>query len=203
MKPHRLILTILGILVWGATSGTSMLAAEETNERSQTGYERFRTVAERNIFNGKRSGRSSRGSRETRRPTQVETIALVGTMSYEKGHFAFFEGSGTQYRLALKPDETIAGFKLMDIATRGVKLDGKGQKLDLRVGSQLRREDGQEWKVTAQGELPTGSTANSSISKADGDKESSSTDSESAGTSGDSMNETLKRLLEQREKETK
>src|SRR5262245_38315845 len=52
----------------------------------------FRIVSERNIFNANRSGGTVR-STSSRRPVRVETFALVGTMAYEKGVFAFFEGS--------------------------------------------------------------------------------------------------------------
>jgi len=33
-------------------------------------------------------------------------------MSYEKGPFAFFEGSSSEFQKVLKQDDTIAGFKI-------------------------------------------------------------------------------------------
>ena len=46
---------------------------------------------------------------------QIDFFVLVGTMSYEKGFFAFFDGSHSDYKRVLKREETIAGFKVAAI----------------------------------------------------------------------------------------
>ena len=49
-------------------------------------------------------------------------MTLVGTMTYEKGTFAFFDGSSSEYRKALKRAGIIAGYKLTSIAANSVEL---------------------------------------------------------------------------------
>ncbi len=116
-------------------------------------FSAFRIVTERNIFDAKRSGRSSRSGGERRRVARVDTVALVGTLSYEKGDYAFFDGSSSEYRKALKPGATIAGYTLEQVLPNRVKLTRSGASnapVELKVGLQLRREDDGEWQVTAR-----------------------------------------------------
>jgi hypothetical protein len=77
----------------------------------------------------------------------VETAALSGTMKYGQGEFAFFEGSSSEYTKTLKAEGTIAGFKVLNVASGGVKLEAGTNTIDLPVGYQLRRVDGGEWLV--------------------------------------------------------
>src|SRR6185295_14407327 len=103
------------------------LIAESTNNHAATngppprvesssqgiGESVFRIIADRNIFNANRSGGQVR--LESRRPTQVESFTLVGTMAYDKGTFAFFEGSSSEFTKAMKANSVIAVHKLVDI----------------------------------------------------------------------------------------
>ena len=178
----------------------------------------FRMVSERNIFNANRIGSTVRSS-STRRPTRVETFALVGTMAYEKGVFAFFEGSSSEFTKALKPDGLIAGHKVVDILANGVKLEMDGQVMELAIGSGMRREDQGAWKIS---EVTV--SENNAVSPSDGGSRnsrngrsrrgndsssdrstvagSSSPDTGSSAPNAD-QSEILKRLMERREKENK
>src|SRR5262245_20185027 len=94
----------------GATSGLTL--------------ESFHIIHDRNIFNPNRSGRSPEREytrREERRP-RAESFALVGTLSYEKGFFAFFDGSSSDYRRVLKASDTIAGFTVAEVTPQQVTL---------------------------------------------------------------------------------
>ena len=62
-------------------------------------------------------------------------------MTYEKGTFAFFDGTSSEYKKALKLADAIAGYKVTNIAPNGVKLASGTNELDLSVGAQLRREE--------------------------------------------------------------
>ncbi|HOA60143.1 MAG: hypothetical protein KA191_04665 [Verrucomicrobia bacterium] len=203
MKALQAISMSVGILALIAWGGPGLQAAEESGASSQDNYEGFRIISERNIFNANRSGRAPR-RRETPRPSRVDTVALLGTMSYEKGQFAFFDGSDPSYRATLKPGGTIADLKVLDIGANHVRLDVQGNRLDLKVGSQLRREDGGEWKVAARDESPGGWTARPAAASSDSASgrptESSRTESGSSSSSSDTS-EALKRLLEKRERE--
>jgi len=188
----------LTLLVWMVpmvqAQVTNSTVGSQTNLSSRLDYSAFRIISDRNIFNPARSSRSARSGGETPRPAKVDSFTLVGTMAYEKGRFAFFDGSGSEFRKVLKPDGVIAGYKILDIAPGNVKLGRDGRELELRVGTQMRRQEEGEWQQSAQaGSSPgPGRTASSSGS-----------DSSAAGASGSGGedNEVLKRLLQKREAE--
>jgi len=48
----------------------------------------------------------------------------------------------------LKPEDTIAGFKVVAIETSHVKLASPTNEIELRVGMQLRREEEGEWQLS-------------------------------------------------------
>jgi hypothetical protein len=113
-------LAVISLVLYMLTPATNLDAASTpaTNSSSGLDFSTFKIITDRNIFNPRRSARSVTRS-ETRRTStpKVDSFALVGTMSYEKGPFAFFEGSQSEYRKALKPEDTIAGFKVAEIQT--------------------------------------------------------------------------------------
>lgn len=173
----------------------------------------FRIVSERNIFNANRSGGSVRVT-SSRRPSRVESFTLVGTLAYEKGDFAFFQGSNSELTKALKPEGVIAGHKLVDILADSVKLEADGKVQDLAVGSSMRREDEGTWKP---GEGVASSSGDSSrreeeppsssrgrddrVSRYDSRERPSSSSSTPSSVSSADQADALKRLLERREKE--
>jgi len=184
----------------------------------------FGIISERNVFNASRTGTLRLNSR---RSSVVETFTLVGTLAYEKGAFAFFEGSSSDFTKALKPAGIIAGHKLVDIYANSVKLDVDGREIELPVGSQMRREDEGTWQVAEAHGGGYGAASNgdgdsssrysrsdrghdSSRSRRDGGSSSArgeSAESRSpapAPTSSSNVNqdEILKRLMERREKES-
>ncbi len=178
----------------------------------------FRIIAERNIFNANRSGGTVRPPTPTRRPATVEVFALVGTMTYEKGTFAFFEGSRSDYTKVLKADGIIAGHKVVEIQANGVKLDFGGKELELPVGSQMRREDEGAWQISeARGGIamvagnasdPSGRSGRSDRSgdssrprRGDG-SDSGSRPTTTTPTSSADEEATLRRLMERRERES-
>ncbi len=122
-------------------------AAQTTNVTNNLDFSTFKIITDRNIFNPRRSARYTPRT-ETRRATpRVESFALLGTMSYEKGPFAFFDGTSSDYRKAVKPDETIAGYKVTGIEPAFVKLRSPTNEMELRVGMQLSREEGGAWRM--------------------------------------------------------
>jgi hypothetical protein len=185
MKPAFLQLLFACLL---AASGAS-----ETNSAARFDFPSFRIIAERNIFNPNRSGRSDRTTRrdpEADRRARAETFALLGTMSYEKGRFAFFDGTGSQYRKVLQPADTIAGFKIADVAPTCVKLEStNGQILELCVGMQMKHREEEGWQLAGMADSSEGSRS--------GTNSGGSTGSASAGES----EEVLKKLMAQREQE--
>lgn len=152
-----------------------------------TDFAAFKIITDRNIFSPNRTTPSSRG--ETPREPKIENFSLVGTMSYDKGDFAFFDGSGSEYRKALKVADTIGGHKIVSITADEVVVEAGEKRLTLKMGSQLRRVDEGPWELR-----------NSSVvaaAKATEAGSSAGSDSETGGSDDD----VLKRLLKKREQE--
>jgi len=149
------LLLVLGL--WSVDCGLRTAPAQPTNEPGRPDYSAFNLITDRNIFNQRRSGRQARGSRrETRNSARGDYFALAGTMSYEKGTFAFFEGTSSEYKKVLKPAETIAGYTVTAITPAYVKLASSSNEVKLPVGMQLRREESGDWHLSERAELPAG-----------------------------------------------
>lgn len=169
----------------------ALQAAEtDTNATSRLDFSAYRIIAERNIFNTNRSARVSRNNRPVERPKTVQSFSLVGTMSYEKGSFAFFDGTSADYRKVGSIQDRLAGFTIEEIRPKGVKLSDGTNQFDMLIGMQMRREDEAPWKLIATSETPPPARA-----------EEASTSS--ASSSDSSISEILRRLKEKREKEMK
>ena len=126
--------------------------AQSTNTVTPPDYQSFKIIADRNIFDPNRSSRSSRTRTEGPQPARVESFALVGTMSYQNGTYAFFDGTGSSYRKAVKTGDTIAGHKVADISADRVTLEANGQQIELSVGVQMKKQDEGEWQLAGRAE---------------------------------------------------
>ena len=160
--------------------------AQETNRPVAAGpaeADAFRIISQRNIFDPNRSAVRA----ESRAPTStvVETFALVGTLSYGKGDFAFFDGTASDYRKALGTTGTVAGFTVAAITATGVTMVAGDRRTEMKVGAQMRRdgdgawqmETGVEWRAAAPTTAP-------------------------AASAGEA-NDVLRKLMQQREQELK
>lgn len=175
------------------------LAAESTNAPAKLppapDYSTFRIVSERNIFNASRSGQSRRTER--RRPNRVDSFGLVGILEYDKGRFAFFDGTSPEYRKAVRAKGSIAGYTVLEIAPDRVKLaSGTNDVKELKVGMQMRREDEGEW-ILGEYSGSYASEGSSSTSSPAGTSESS------RASSSPEMDDIVKRLMQQREREAR
>jgi hypothetical protein len=132
-------------------------SAASTNRVPRTlDFSDFRIIQDRNIFNPRRYARSSNiERRETPRPARVDTITLTGTMSYEKGTYAFFDGSSSEYRKALKVKDRVGKLQIARIEPKQVVLREGDDNYELPVGYSLRREEGGAWKVSSAPESST------------------------------------------------
>jgi hypothetical protein len=187
---------IIGLLA--LTAPVAAMGIEATNgagraASSRTDFVSFRLVSERNIFDPRRSGRSSGRPPlrpETERRVRTERFALLGTMSYEKGRYAFFDGSSSDFRKVAKPADSIAGFKIAEVAPTCVKLEtASGQVLELCVGMQMKKHEDEDWQLAGKADPAEGTTRPATAS--------------SFGSSGSApeSEEILKRLQQRREQE--
>lgn len=197
-----------------------LASAQPSNGAAQLDFSSFKIIIERNIFNPNRSARSVRsGRRESRKLARTESFSLIGTMSYEKGLFAFFDGTRSEYRMVLKPEDAIAGYKVANITPNHVKLASGTNELEMRVGMQLRREEGGEWLLTARTEPPGSSPGQTTVASSRSETDVTDTESEAGlteaepdtivtnaapgavSTGGES--DILKKLMQRREQELK
>jgi hypothetical protein len=130
-------------------TGAPESQAQSTNAPSRLTFDAFRVVSDRNIFNPNRyarsTGRPSNQTRTSRPASRVEAISLVGIMAYEKGSFAFFDGSGGNFTKALQVGGTVGEYTVKQITPTEVKLTTGTNTLEMKVGMQLRREDEGDW----------------------------------------------------------
>jgi hypothetical protein len=217
--------TVLGLLTLAVTgahgAATNAVTASAPAPR-RTSFESFKLVTDRNIFNGNRSGQRVVSRSTQQRPTRVDSFTLVGTMSSDKGDVAFFDGSESDYRKALKLESRIAGFTLKEIWPAGVKLVEGTNEIALRVGTALRREDEGYWRYAEPGSYSSSSGGfaasggNNSWSSGrsrddnnDRDHDRNDSSRASGGSSASStaaaapaeVDDVLRKLMEKREKE--
>lgn len=155
----------------GSNRAPSSSTADLSSAGSSLDYSAFRLVATRNIFDPNRAPRTSRAPSQPAKTT--ESFTLVGTLSYEKGSFAFFDGTSSDYKKAVKTNDSIAGYTIAAISNDSVKLEQNTNVVQLAVGTQMRRQDDGSWAQLAVSEPVTvtssSSTTSSTPSAADND----------------------------------
>lgn len=194
-------------LALGLAGGFSA-AAQSNGVPGPTDYSAFsRFVAERNIFDPNRyPHNTTRTYRPTRTTRATPTFTLVGTMSYDKGVFAFFSGTSSDLQKVIYPSDTntIAGFTVTNITLAGATLQSADKKrtVQLKIGDSLRLE-GNAW-LPANGPVELSTAADTAEEAVPATTEdSSSSDSGSTSDSGGDSNDILKKLMQQREQELK
>jgi hypothetical protein len=125
----------------GKTDATA--AAPAAARVDPNNYDAYRVIADRNIFNSTRTGRREREER----PVRNDSIAFVGTMDYEKGLIAFFDGSDSSYRKVLRVGDSIDKFKITKISADRVELDREGKPTTMSLAQQMRRPEGGDWTL--------------------------------------------------------
>lgn len=138
----------------------TLLAAARAVAQSSNGvaaltYDSFRTISDHNIFNPSRYARGS--SRPVTRPSsqpasRVESISLVGIMAYDKGVYAFFDGTKSDYKQALQTGGVVGEYKIENIAQDTVTLAAGTNSYVVKIGMQMRREDEGDWFLSEGGD---------------------------------------------------
>src|SRR5882672_11112014 len=172
----------------------SASATDSDRGPARPAYEQFKIVTERNIFDPNRA--PNRRGPPSPVPTVTHSFTLVGTMSYEKGTFAFFDGTSPEYKKAVKPADTIATYTITRITSNSVELSSGTNQVELRVGMQMRRSDQDQW-------IPSGSSQ--TLAAAPGSATALIPSSESgvskSDTSASEESDILRRLRLRREQE--
>ena len=183
------------VLAVGMVIGVLNSGAQQTNNDSIPKFDTFRIISQRNIFDPNRTGRIITDRTPHNHPHTVDTITLVGTMSYPKGKFAFFDGSSSQYKKVLEPGANISGYTVKDITGNAVTLAANGKEFQMKVGAQLRNQGDNKWQLSTHTEEPTNP-------EPDGESNASAP-SVLPPASSPEMSEVLKRLMQNRQQELK
>lgn len=177
-------------------------------------FSTFQNIPDRNIFNARRApGRTTEEPPPTRRERTIETFSLLGTLNYEKGPVAFFEGSSASHPKSAKVEQSIGGCKITGIEQNVVRLEANGQPVELRVGYQMRREDDGPWRMF-EAERPSdygssytppptpslGSSRYGSASSSSRDSRFSSSSSSRTSSSGESPAESAQRRIREQDR---
>ena len=187
----------------GVNGSTNILNKDATNQPvavvDEWSYEAFKLINDRNIFSSTRTRSSTREeNRNQPKKVRVDKFALVGTMSYFKGSFAFFDGSESGYRKSVKVGDKVAGFEIKTIGQDSAKLVAGTNTFELKVGTGMQREEEGDWQPSAPSSSPGGFETTSTKTEKSEKSEGAAPESSGGGES-----EILKRLLEKREKELK
>lgn len=203
MKTIRVKIILLAVF---ALTGGFIAGAQSNKTPGAADYPAFSGfVTERNIFDPNRVPhtvytprvRTTRTTR-TRTASSAPAFSLVGTMSYQKGYFAFFSGNDDELKRVLPVSGKIAGYTVTQIVQGRATLEttNKSDKLELKVGDVLRQENG-KWALSDAGDLPTGTSSPAAV--AGGSSGSDNTAAAPSPALG--QNDVLKRLMELRAKE--
>jgi hypothetical protein len=154
----------LPIRIWALTllamAGPFAGRAQQSRPADPRDFEAFRIITDRNIFDVNRRPPVARGT-PRQAPAIVDTFTLTGTMSYESGLFAVFDGSSSEYHKVMGPGGKIAGYTIAEIAHEFVKLSAGTNEVELRVGIQMRRSEDGKWSVGGRTETAYASTSES------------------------------------------
>ena len=171
-------------------------ASDDAGEGS--GFEAFRILVDRNIFNrnripAPRPGSDARAREDFGTLQSTDRLSLVGALIDEFGAVAFFSGSKAEFQGVTKQGDSIAGFTIEKIESERIVLKRDGVETVLAVGASMEREEGGTWQLRSGVEFEPGSFA----APRSGD---SIADSNSDGNSAD---EVRRRMIERRKQEAK
>jgi len=181
-----------------AISGTNGVVVSTNAPVDPRSLEAFKIVFERNIFDPNRRPRTIRSGgapTDIPKPVRTESFTLLGAMSYSKGAFAFFEGTKSEYRKSVKAGDTIADYKVASVTSTNVALELGDKKVELPVGSQMRKRGEEPWELNSRIDATAATTSDSSSSTTD------STSKSDSSPSTEGVSDVVKRLMEKRNRE--
>jgi len=202
--PLKIYLALSAVLMATATCAL----AQSNDVPSPDEYAAFsHFIADRNIFDPARVPHDyhrnhSFHSTHVHLPHGTPGIQFVGTMSYEKGWFAFFSGNNEGLSRVLQTGDKLQGYTITDITATNVMMTSADQKeqLELEIGDGLRQES-DKWIFSKAGELPTEASPVVTPSSSNSSSSDSTGSAPAAPPPELEQNDVLKRLMEKRAKE--
>jgi hypothetical protein len=212
---------------WSAMAQRTRMSGTAPAVPGPNDYDKFaQFITTRNIFNPQRYAIRVGQIVQRQTPTYAPTFTLVGTMNYEKGMFAFFDGNQNELRKVLYTSDTngIAGYVLTNISSASVVLlaPDKKETVEMKIGDSMVQQ-GAIWVPRLAMASRTGfsSSRNSRYDGGGGgndygsrngfgggqstmpEAESSSPETSPAPSPALEGNDILKRLMQKREQEIK
>jgi len=191
------------LMLAAGLAGTAVAFAQSNGIPGPQDYAAFSTfIADRNIFDPNRQPHyysTNRTRIQRSRPNWTPGIQFVGTMSYDKGWFAFFSGNSTDLSKVAQVGSQIAGYTITEITTNSVVLESadKKEQSELKIGDGLREENS-KWIFSKAGDL---AVADSAPATAEASASGAESSSPTPPPSASEPNDVLKRLMQLREKE--
>ncbi len=165
------------------------------NAADAKGYDAFKAVRTRNIFDPNRKAVRVEAPRPSApsRP-RSSTFTLTGTMVREGRSLAFFSGSRSEFSKVIGVGDSVANYKVTGIEPSQVELEHEGKKLTLVIGTPFRIEGKPGDPLEAEpaeeaAATPTATTAT----------DGAAPPAPPAG--GDAKSEILRKMMERRAKE--
>jgi hypothetical protein len=162
-KPY--LKKLIGSALLATLALTARLGIAQSTDDSATtpatDYSAFQLIPQRNIFNPNRYPNEPVNF-HPQASQQVPEFTLVGTMSYRKGMFAFFNGTDPEYQKAVQEGGTIAGFTITNINLTGVLLLSTNMSTNMMVG-QAMEQQGDGWALNDNGMTFSGISGASSF----------------------------------------
>lgn len=188
-----------------ALSLTARAGSAEPPARDVPKFEAFKILLERNIFDPQRrpAERGTPVRQSTVTTSTSERIMLVGVLIDSGQAVAFFDGTTSDGKTAVRVGGEIAGGRLTQVSTDRVRLEKQGRTLELPVAGQLSREKKGDWAI-AKEIIPLSDGAfglGGSPLAADGKTTAGATAGSAPSPSGNSQDETIRKLMERRRKE--
>ena len=195
------------LVLTGCLTGAGAFAQSNhvPGPQEYSGFSQF--ITDRNIFDPNRQPHYTGSGYRRPRPISkgMPTIQFVGTMSYNKGLFAFFSGNSSDLSEVSQVGSKVAGYTITEITPDFVALESADKKEEpkLKVGNGFQEENG-KWVLADANAMASAESASSSS----GSNSSTSTGSTGSTSSTPTpppstgeQNDVLKRLMQQREKE--
>ena len=142
LPPKLVVAAIVGAV---GLSAAAFPAAAQT--AGGTDFTPFQLIGQRNIFDPNRVPHVRSGYSRSA-PRIVDSFSFVGTMSYAKGTFAFFDGTSPDFRKVLELGGSIVDFKVAAITPKSVTLSSGTNETILPLGTQMRRGDDGHWVIS-------------------------------------------------------
>jgi hypothetical protein len=173
--------------VFGADSGPA-----EPPPVTVRAFDDFKLITQRNIFDTTRrpaaAQRPATSPVETPPPVRTQEFTLTGTLVYDDGAVAFFNGNEADFRKALRQDQTIGGLAIRAIRQNQVTLELDGSEWLVNIGTRLVRKGDEAWTVAAPSESESASPRSRTATRAEPEEDPE-------------LDEILQKLMQQRNQE--